>query len=266
MVPVTNKKKISVKPVDEAAVSRLAQELKILPLLARLFIVRGLTDAGACGRFFSLDITQLHDPFLFRDMEKAVQRIRLAIDNKEKIVIYGDYDVDGITGTALLVRVLRRLGAQCGYYLPNRLTEGYGISTPAIQAIAGDGVRLVISVDCGVTAVDAVAAAKTAGLDIIITDHHEPHEALPAADALLDPKVGACGYPDGALAGVGVALKLCQALALAADRPPQLWMDYLDLRETVAADRIATQATAGLAARGVEQVEQTAEEEVHGRG
>ena len=162
-------------------------------------------------------------------MDVSVKRILRGIEQKEKIAVYGDYDVDGITATAILIRVLRTLGADCFYFLPNRLTDGYGVSRSGIERIAASGTKLIISVDCGITAAKEVEAAKKHGIDMIITDHHEPGKSTPPAFAILNPKIEGCGYPDPVLAGVGVALKLCQGLAAATGRGEELWGPYLDL-------------------------------------
>jgi single-stranded-DNA-specific exonuclease len=235
----TLREKISLRGVDPAAASKLAAELNVPPVAAALLVGRGLMDFAQCKAYFRYGIESFLDPFLFGGMEKAVKRIMSAIASGEKIVIYGDYDVDGVTATALLTRVLARLGANCGYYLPNRLTEGYGISETGIRHAAKDGAALIISVDCGVTACEEARLAASLGMEMIITDHHEPKDALPEALALINPKLHDCGYPDKALAGVGIALKLCQALALAAGKGSGLWSDLLELAALgTAADRV----------------------------
>jgi single-stranded-DNA-specific exonuclease len=221
--------RIVVRSVDAALVAQIGRELTVPAPVATVLVARGLTSFDACKKFFNPDIADLHDPFLFRDMDKAVTRIMAAMSAGEQIAVYGDYDVDGVTATAMLVRVLRTLGAQCRYYLPNRLTEGYGLSDKGIRELAEGGVRLVITVDCGITAHEEAALARELGLDLIVTDHHEPKDTLPTALAVIDPKVHGCGYPDADLAGVGVALKLAQALAIRAGRGPELWSEYLDL-------------------------------------
>jgi len=225
--PVTER--VAVKTVPADAVERVRRELSVSPVVATILAGRGLTDYETCRRYFNPDPANLHDPFLFGAMGKAVERIGRAIDSGEKITIYGDYDVDGITATVLLKRVLDALGADCSWYLPNRLVEGYGISADGIESIAAGGTRLVISVDCGVTACDQVEAARLRGVDVIVTDHHEPKWKLPAAFAIINPKVEGCGYPDTTLAGVGVALKLCQALCTARGAPDRLWKERFDL-------------------------------------
>jgi single-stranded-DNA-specific exonuclease len=221
--------RVVVKPFDAEVVARLAAELSIAPAVAQILATRNLTTFEQCERFFNPSLAGLHDPFLFAHMRIAVDRIIEALRRREKIVIYGDYDVDGVTATALLVRVLGQLGAAVEYYLPHRLSEGYGISCEAVRTIAAGGATLLISVDCGITACEEVALARSLGMDVIVSDHHEPKERLPAATALLDPKAPGSGYPEVGLAGVGVALKLCQALCSAAGAEERLWQDCLDL-------------------------------------
>jgi single-stranded-DNA-specific exonuclease len=224
------RERICVRAVDEAAVSRLSKELCVPHAAAQILVGRNLADGASCRKFFTPSLDDLHDPFLFSGMEKAAGRISAAVSGKEKIAVYGDYDADGVTGTAVLVRALRSLGAACDYYLPNRLIEGYGVSETGVRQIAEGGARLMITVDCGITAVEETALAASLGMDVIVTDHHEPGEALPhAAHAVLNPKIPGCGYPDKNLAGVGVVLKLCQALGKTTGRGDDLWKPYLDL-------------------------------------
>jgi len=224
------REKISLRNVDSSAVAKLAAELSVPVAAATILVGRGLTTFDQCKAYFRPNAADgFLDPFIFKDMGKAVKRIMAAIASGEKILIYGDYDVDGVTATALLTRVLKRLGANCGYYLPNRLTEGYGVSEAGICHAANSGAALVISVDCGVTACAEADLAASLGVEMIITDHHEPKETLPAALALINPKLHGCGYPDKSLAGVGIALKLCQALATAAGKGSDLWSDLIEL-------------------------------------
>ena len=203
----------------------LATALGVNPLVAQILINRGITtpEQGRC--FLECDLNNTPDPFLMLGMKQAVNRIKLALERGERIVIYGDYDADGQTATALLVRALRRLAQttdQIAYYLPDRLDEGYGLHADALTKLAQD-FSLLISVDCGISAVEEVALAQELGLDIIITDHHEPGPILPPATAILNPKQKGCSYPTKELAGVGVALKLVQGLGV------QDWPEYLDL-------------------------------------
>ncbi len=221
--------RIRLRDANTATVERLAAELSVPEAVARILVVRHLDSYESCRAFFRPSVEQFNDPFLFKGMEPAVTRIGKAIDAGEKIVVYGDYDVDGITSTVLMVRVLRRLGAVCDYYLPNRLREGYGVSEDGVRKLAADGVTLMITVDCGIGSCGEVSIANCLGIDCIITDHHEVHGDLPDALALLDPKMPGCSYPFEYLAGVGVALKLCQGLARHRGSGEELWREYLDL-------------------------------------
>ena len=221
--------RIELRPVDEEAVVQLAEALSVTPAIARVLCARNLNTFDECKAFFRPNIEQFNDPFLFNDMQRAVDRIAKAIGTGEKIIVYGDYDVDGITATTLMVRVLRKLGAACSYYLPNRLSEGYGLSEDGIRKIASEGTTLIITVDCGISAHKEVDVANCVGIDCIITDHHEVHETVPDAYAVLDPKDPESGYPFQYLAGVGVALKLCQALATRYGHGTALWQPHLDL-------------------------------------
>jgi single-stranded-DNA-specific exonuclease len=220
---------IVVRVLDGTAATDLAAALGVSPVIARVLVARGLRTFDECKRFFRPDSSQFHDPFLFCDMEKACDRIFSAIRDRETIFIYGDYDVDGVTATALLIRLLRQFGAVCDYYLPNRLTEGYGLSDEGVRAIAAKGAGLIVTVDCGITACDEVALASTLGIDVIVTDHHEPKEAVPKAFAILNPKLPSSGYPDELLAGVGVALKLGQGLVRRMGGEDDQWTAFLDL-------------------------------------
>lgn len=220
---------ITIKDADTAVVDRLAAELGVSQLLARILACRKLSTFEACKKYFRPELSDFHDPFQFEHMQKAVNRITAAINNHEKIVVHGDYDVDGVTATVLLIRVLKKMGAVCDCYLPNRLTEGYGMSIEGVDAISRQQGKVIITVDCGITAHKAIAHAEKLGIDVIVTDHHEAHEELPNACAILDPKVEGCDYPDKYLAGVGVALKLCQALARVSGYTDSLWMEHLDI-------------------------------------
>lgn len=204
-------KKWNVMP-DTAEESRcLAAEAGVSEVVAALLLHRGIQTAAEADLFLHPPQQQFYDPFLLKDMDKAVERICLALDAGEKIVVYGDYDVDGITSTTLLMRMLQRLGANAAYYIPDRIKEGYGFHKKALEHIAGAGVGLLISVDCGISALEETAAMH-GKLDIIITDHHLPQAELPDVEAVINPHREDCPYPEKNLAGVGVAFKLCQAL------------------------------------------------------
>ena len=190
----------------------LGRLLGISPVVSEILVQRGLHQPEKAIEFLRPTLLNLISPFCFCDMLKTVERLSLALERKEKVLIYGDYDVDGVTSTTLLYKVLIDLGLKAVAYIPHRQDEGYGLHAEAIERAAKMGVRVLITVDCGVTAVSEVELAKTLNIDVIITDHHEPHEALPEAFAIINPKLENSGYPFRDLAGVGVAFKLAQAL------------------------------------------------------
>src|SRR3954469_21125702 len=206
------------QPCDDARAAELAAALGIAPIVARLLCQRGFSDPEAASRFLNPSLDHLHDPMALAGMGAAVERILAAIAAKERIAIHGDYDVDGITSTVILRRALEMLGADVVHFLPERLKDGYGLQPAAIERLQADGVALVISVDCGIRGADAGRRARELGVDLIITDHHEPDAELPPALAVINPKRADCSYPDKDLAGVGVALKLVQALCRRAGR------------------------------------------------
>src|SRR5438552_3558806 len=203
---------------QEQSVDRLASALTLPPLVARLLCQRGLDDPESAARFLKPSIDQLHDPMALTDMEVAVPRVLAAIARKERIAVHGDYDVDGITSAVILRRALELFGADVVHFLPERLKDGHGLQPSTIERLQEGGVSLVISVDCGIRGKEAARKAKELGIDLIITDHHEPDAELPAALAVINPKRHDCSYPDKDLAGVGVALKLVQSLCRAAER------------------------------------------------
>jgi len=202
-----------IKPSDTRAVD-FARALGVSPIIGGLLIARGHQDLPSAQAFLKPSLDQLHDPFLMSGMPEAVARLLYSIEHQEPILIYGDYDVDGTTGTAVLLRALRMLGATAGYHIPHRFTEGYGIQQAALEKAASEGYKLVVSVDCGIRAHEPLHWARDNGLDIIITDHHLPdaEEGSPPALAVLNPNQAGCNYPDKNLAGVGVAFKLVHAL------------------------------------------------------
>src|SRR5256885_5536777 len=212
--PKKKRKKWIVRERDHARAGQLASTLGVSPIVAHLLIARGHEDAESARSFLKPSLDQLHDPFLMRGMSDAVARLVQAIDRQEPILIYGDYDVDGTTGTAVLLRALRMLGATAGYHVPHRFTEGYGIQQAGLEKAVRDGYKLVVSVDCGIRAHEPLHWARANGLDVIITDHHLPDddEGSPPALAVLNPNQHGCDYPDKNLAGVGVAFKLVHAL------------------------------------------------------
>src|SRR5882757_9664394 len=203
---------------NDAAAETLAAALGLPPVVARLLCQRGLSDPELAGRFLNPSLEHLHDPMALADMGVAVDRILSAIANKERIAIHGDYDVDGVTSTVILRRALELLGADVVHFIPERLRDGYGLQPAAIERLHAEGVALIVSVDCGIRGAEAARRARELGVDLIITDHHEPDAELPAAFAVINPKRHDCSYPDKYLAGVGVALKLVQALCRQAGR------------------------------------------------
>ncbi len=199
---------------DRELAKHLAKELNIHPVAADVLIQRGFRDEAAARLFLNPDLSQLHEPYLLKGMRTAVQRIKQAVAVGEQILIYGDYDVDGLTSTALLVRYFRDLGLQVCHYIPKRLEEGYGLHEEAIMDFARQGIDLIITVDCGITAAGPVDAANRLGIDVIVTDHHTPDPMrMPDALAVINPKLPDQSYPFQELCGVGVALKLVQALS-----------------------------------------------------
>jgi single-stranded-DNA-specific exonuclease len=203
---------------DEAAATKLAAELGLAPIVARVLCQRGLGDPEMAERFLNPRLEHLHDPMMLAGMRVAVDRILAAVANKERVAIHGDYDVDGITSTVILRRALELLGADVVHFIPERLKDGYGLQPAAIERLQAEGVALIISVDCGIRGAEAARRARELGVDLIITDHHEPDTALPDALAVINPKRHDCSYPDKYLAGVGVALKLVQALCRVSGR------------------------------------------------
>ncbi|MGE5740528.1 MAG: single-stranded-DNA-specific exonuclease RecJ [Candidatus Aminicenantes bacterium RBG_16_66_30] len=201
-----------------AEADALAQALDIPPAIARVLVNRKIVTEEAAREFLFGDLQKLHDPYLMKGMDKAVARIGQAIERGEKILIFGDYDVDGVLSTVMLKKALTILGAKADYFIPERLTDGYGIKDEHVRIPVERGATLVISVDCGIKSVEFTARAREQGVDVIITDHHRPGDSLPEAVAVLDPVLADSGYPDAGLAGVGVAFKLIQALLAKAGR------------------------------------------------
>ncbi len=199
--------------VPQDQVQDLARRLRVPPLVARTLIRRGLSDPGAASRFLDPALDNLHDPDLFRDMEKACRRIHKAVVDGEPILIHGDYDADGITSTALLLKLLRFLGARADWHIPNRITEGFSFSPAVLERVKKEGFRLCVTVDNGTSAVREISGLAARGCQVIVTDHHEPGPELPPALAMINPKLQGCTYPFQGLAGVGVAFKLAWGLA-----------------------------------------------------
>lgn len=211
---------------------RLVNELKVEPLIAQLLAQRGITSYDEAKSFFRPELSHLHDPFLMADMEKAVERIELAISTKENILVYGDYDVDGTTSVALMASYLLETYPNVATYIPDRYTEGYGVSLKGIDYAEDNDISLIIALDCGVKALDQIQYAKEKGIDFIVCDHHRPGETLPDAVAILDPKRDDCDYPYKELCGCGVGFKLVQALASRKGMEVEDLVPYLDLVAT----------------------------------
>ncbi len=202
------------------AVKSLANEIKVSPIIAALLISRGYETAEKAFAFLNPSFEHLHEPYLLKDMEKAVKRILQAVENQEKILVWGDYDVDGTTGTVVVRKALELLGAKSGFHIPHRFTEGYGVNIPMLEKAKERGYSLIISVDCGIRSFEPIRWAKENGLDFIATDHHLPDDAhgLPDAYAVVNPNQAGDNYPDKNLAGVGVAFKLAHALLREKDK------------------------------------------------
>ncbi len=221
-------KRWSIIEVEDKVVNKLKRELKIDTVFCRLLVQRGITTGEEANKFLNPTLDELHDPFLMKDMDLAVERLGKAISDKEKILIFGDYDVDGTTSTAMLHTFLKPLNKNIDYYIPNRYTEGYGLSTEAIEYAAKKGCTLMMVVDCGIKANELVAKAGKKGIDIIICDHHLPDTELPKAVAVLDPKREDCEYPFKELCGCGVTYKLIEGYALRNDIPLEKVHELLD--------------------------------------
>ncbi len=210
-------------------IKAFAMRHKLPPAIAVILMNRGIAD-GDVEAYLKKGLDCVHNPFMLNDMEEAADRILAAIQNKEKIIIYGDYDVDGITATATVYKFLKNIGAEVDYYIPDRISEGYGINIMAVNRLARAGVKLMITVDCGITAIGEVAFAKTQGMDVIITDHHTCKETIPDAVAVINPKREDSTYPFSGLAGVGVAFKLVLALAIKLGKNTKdVFLEYVDL-------------------------------------
>jgi single-stranded-DNA-specific exonuclease len=224
----------------EADIARIASAINADRVSATLLLQRGITDFDTAKEFFRPDLNLLHDPFLMKDMDKAVARILTAIEKKEEILVYGDYDVDGTTSVALFYSYLISIGGQAGYYIPDRYGEGYGISFKGIDYAKENNYALVVSLDCGIKANEKIDYANEKGVDFIICDHHLPGEHLPKAFAVLDPKRNDCAYPYKELAGCGVGFKLAQAIQKTLNKPFEDLKEYLDLVAiSIAADIVA---------------------------
>lgn len=235
---MTMKKRwVQIAEGDNEAVVLLAKQLNIDDSLAKVLVQRGIETFDEAKAFFRPQIAQLHDPFLMKDMDKAVSRIDVAIHNAEKIFIYGDYDVDGTTAVALAYSFFKKHTDHIEYYIPDRHKEGYGISQIGIDYAFANGFTLIIALDCGIKSVDKVEYANKLGIDFIICDHHLPGDELPPAIAVLDPKRLDCTYPFKELAGCGIGFKLAQAYCISHNYPASAYEQYIDLvMVSIAAD------------------------------
>ncbi len=247
-----------VQPEDQKTVRELAEKLSVSTTLAQLLFSRGITTESAAKRFFRPQLSDLINPFLMKDMDKAVDRLNDAIGRKERIMVYGDYDVDGCTAVALVYRFLQQFYSNVEYYIPNRYEDGYGISQKGIDYAAGRDVKLVIILDCGIKANDEVAYAKSLGIDFIICDHHVPDDVLPEAIAILNPKRKDDPYPFKHLCGCGIGFKLMQAFAKNNNIPFSRLIPLLDFcAVSIAADIVpVTDENRVLAYNGLKQLNQ----------
>lgn len=217
------------KNTDNEKVKRFSAELNINPKLGKLLFSRGITNFEDAKQFFRPKLEKLHDPFLMKDMDKAVARVNQAIKKGEKIMIYGDYDVDGTTAVSLVYSFLKNFYKNIEFYIPDRYDEGYGISYKSIDYAQENKIKLIIALDCGIKAVDKIDYAKEKDIDFIIGDHHRPGDIIPAAAAVLDPKQDDCNYPFKELSGCGVGFKLVQAIAIKNNIPEEKVFDLIDL-------------------------------------
>ena len=230
-------KRWNILKADPATVAALQEQLKISRILCELLVQRGIVDFDAAKKFFRPQIEHLHSPWLMKDMKKAVERIQTAFEKEEKILVFGDYDVDGTTSVATLYQFLKELSPNIDYYIPHRYKEGYGISKIGIDFAKENGFDLIISVDCGIKSTELIAYAKELGMDFVICDHHLPDPIIPPAVAILNPKQVDCTYPFKELCGCGVVFKLITALAETFQLPSESYLQYLDLVMTaIAAD------------------------------
>ena len=220
-------KKWNICHPDTALQKHLGDNLFISPIISQLLINRGMSDIDKIKSFLDTNPSELYNPFLMKGMREAVSRIEKALAKKEKILIHGDYDVDGVTATALLFFTLKEFGAEPVYFIPDRITEGYGLGDSGVKEAVKIKANLVITVDCGISSHEEVDALNKQGIDVIVTDHHEPPDILPDACAVINPRQKACAYPDKNLSGVSVAFKLCEALSL--ELHSRSFWEHLDL-------------------------------------
>jgi single-stranded-DNA-specific exonuclease len=249
-------KRWNILEADSAKVAALQTALKIHPILCELLVQRGIEDFDKAKQFFRPSLNDLHDPWLMKDMDKAVSRITKAFDQNESIMVFGDYDVDGTTSVATLYQFLKNIHPTIDFYIPHRYREGYGVSKMGIDHAKATGINLIISVDCGIKSTELITYAKELGIDFIICDHHLPDPILPPAVAILNAKQIDCGYPYKELCGCGVVFKLITALAQAYNLPDESYLQYLDLVATaIAADIVPlTDENRTMAFFGLEKV------------
>ena len=225
---MTRKNWVGPPRIDEHAVAAIVDELRVPPLVARVLVGRGKADPASARTFLEPNLDQLSDPLLLRGAKAAIDRILQALRTKQRIVVFGDFDVDGVTGTSLAYRTLQELGADVEYFLPKRLLHGYGLSRKVLPDLLAREPSLVLTVDCGIRSVEEVAALANRGVDTIVTDHHEPGPELPPAVSVVDPKQEGCPYPDKRLAGVGVMFQLMRGLVRELEHEVEL-TQHLDL-------------------------------------
>ena len=216
-------------PEQGALAARLSYELEMSPVLCSLLVKRGITSVAEARNFFRPKLSQLHNPFLMNDMDVAVRRLNKALGKKERILVYGDYDVDGTTAVALVYKFLQQFSSNIDYYIPDRNEDGYGISKRGVDYAHSTGVKLIIVLDCGIKAIEEIAYAKSLGIDFIVCDHHVPDEQLPCAVAILNPKLAGSTYPYPHLSGCGVGFKFMQAFAMDNGIPADQLYPLLDL-------------------------------------
>ncbi len=222
-------KRWKILPSHTTATDELHNSLKINKILCNILVQRGLNDFNKSKDFFRPQLSELHSPWLMKDMDKAVERILQAIDTNEKILVYGDYDVDGTTSVASMFQFIQQLTKQVEFYIPHRYREGYGVSKMGIDYAKENGFSLIVSLDCGIKSIDLIAYAKTLDIDFIVCDHHLPDNELPEAVAILNAKQVDCNYPYKELCGCGVGFKLMQALSEKLQIPEESYLQYLDL-------------------------------------
>lgn len=233
-------KRWKINPVNREKTDALFSELKVHPVICNMLVQRGMETYDQAKNYFRPSLGQLHDPFLMKDMDKAVDRILHAISNGENILVFGDYDVDGTTSVACMYQFLKKIHPSTDFYIPHRYREGYGVSRAGIEFAKENGFTLIISLDCGIKSVDLIRSARDMGIDFIVCDHHLPDEELPPAIAILNPKQPGCSYPFKDLCGCGVGFKLITALCRTLHLPDESAFEYLDLVATaVAADIVS---------------------------